>query len=131
MARLCKKTTQQIQSDRMNCAMELSRHLGVVTVLKGSSTVITDGERVVIDAKGTSALSKGGSGDVLAGAIASFAAQGADPFASAVCGVYLHSMAGRELSREFSEYGVRPSELSAAMAKYIARLTEQDKERIE
>ena len=64
-------------------------------------------------------------------AIASFAAQGASPFSSAVCGVYLHSMAGRELSSEFSEYGVRPSELGAAMAKYIARLTGQDRECIE
>jgi NAD(P)H-hydrate epimerase len=45
------------------------------------------------------ALAKGGSGDVLAGAIVGLRAQGLEAFEAAVAGAYLHGLAG-ELARE-------------------------------
>ena len=92
-------------------------------MLKGASTVITDGERVMINTAGNSSLAKGGSGDTLAGAIASLLAQGALPFEAAVCGAYIHARAGEELSRVYSEYGVRPFDLAPMMAKIINGIT--------
>ncbi len=122
MARLCGITTAEVSENRLNVAKNFSREYGVITLLKGASTVITDGERVMINPCGNSSLAKGGSGDVLAGAISSLAAQGIPLFDSAVCGAYLHAKAGEELSLLYSEYGVRPSELPSAMAKIICGL---------
>lgn len=122
MARLCKTGAEDIQKNRLLFASEFSQKYGVVTVLKGASTVITDGSRVCIDIKGTPALAKGGSGDVLAGAISSFLSQGLSAYDAATVGVYLHSCAGAACEREYSEYGVRPSDLPTAMAKYLAQI---------
>ncbi len=49
---------------------------------------------MLINSTGSSALAKGGSGDVLAGLIAGLAARGLSPAAAAVCGVYWHGLAG-------------------------------------
>ena len=45
-----------------------------VLALKSACTVITDGKRMFFNASGTPALAKGGSGDVLSGIIAAYAA---------------------------------------------------------
>ncbi len=119
MARLCKISTKEVSADRMNIAREFSSEYGVVTLLKGASTVISDGARIMINNSGNSSLAKGGSGDTLAGAIASLLAQGALPFEAAVCGAYIHARAGEELSHVYSEYGVRPFDLAPGMAKII------------
>ena len=122
MARLCAISTADVQKNRINIAKEFSRKYGVITVLKGASTVVTDGERVAIDIEGTPALAKGGSGDVLAGALASLLSQGFDAFYSSAVAVYLHSLAGADCSREYSEYGVRASDLPCAMARALGRI---------
>jgi NAD(P)H-hydrate epimerase len=67
----------------------------VVLVLKGAHTIIAapDGKTATSPFK-TDALAKAGSGDVLAGVIAGFLAQGLTPFAAAQAGVYVHALAG-------------------------------------
>ena len=95
----------------LGCAFAV-RH-GCVLVLKGHETVIAlpDGEVLVNDLCGGSALSKGGSGDVLTGLIASLLAQGASARDAAVCGVYLHARAGDLLAERQTAYCVTPDEL--------------------
>ena len=122
-SRIAGKPLSHILSNRLECAVEFSKAYGCTVLLKGAGTLICgkDG-RVCINPIACSALSKGGSGDVLAGMIASFAAQGASLYESAVCGAYLHAMAGKELSLELSEYGVLPSDIPMCAAKILSRL---------
>ena len=74
----------------------LAQASGMVIVAKGADTVIAapDG-RLVCAPRGSSWLSTAGTGDVLAGAIASRLATGAEAFAAACQGVWLHSQAAR------------------------------------
>jgi NAD(P)H-hydrate epimerase len=90
----------------------------VVVVLKGASTVIArpDG-RVFISPFATPALATAGSGDVLAGAIAGFVAQGLDPVAAACAGVYLHGLAGDMLEREYGPAGGLAGDLPVLLAR--------------
>lgn len=99
--------------DRAALACAFSVRHGCVLVLKGHETVIAlpDGEILVNDLCGGSALSKGGSGDVLTGLIASLLAQGASARDAAVCGVYLHARAGDLLAEQKASYCVTPSDL--------------------
>ncbi len=58
----------------------------VTLVLKGANMVIAQNDKLFVNPFGTSKLSKGGSGDVLTGLIASLLAQGWDGLSSAISG---------------------------------------------
>jgi len=66
-----------------------------VVVLKGDDTIVTDGERVAVNALSAPALATAGTGDVLSGIVAAMLARGLEPFAAACAAVYAHARAGR------------------------------------
>ncbi len=84
-------------------AAALAQAGNMVVVAKGPDTVIAapDG-RIVSAPRALSWLSVAGTGDVLAGTIASRLAAGADPFAAACEGVWLHGEAARLLGPAFT-----------------------------
>ncbi len=77
-------------------ALAIARASGMVVVAKGPDTVIAapDGRRSCAP-RASSWLSVAGTGDVLAGAVASRLAAGAEPFEAACEGVWLHGEAAR------------------------------------
>ncbi len=111
-ARLLNCTVQQIEHDRIASAIHLARLSGATVVLKGHQTVIANAHgRVSINTTGCSGLAKGGSGDVLAGMIASWIAQGVEPFSACCAAVYLHGLASLRVSDRLSEIGMLPTDL--------------------
>ena len=112
MARLMKTTAADVQANRLSYAKGFAKEYGVVLVLKGSGTIVAapDG-RVCFNPTGNPGMAKGGSGDVLAGMIASFAAQGAEPFYAAACGAYLHGLAGDLCARRLSQRAMLPGDM--------------------
>lgn len=118
-SRLCGLSVEDIQNDRVSTAKAFAKEYGVTLLLKGHHTVITNGEECFINPTGTSALAKGGSGDVLCGMIAALVAQGAAPLHAAAIAAYLHGLAGERLAEVYSEYGVLASELPAEAAKLL------------
>ena len=112
MGRLMKCSVNEVQKDRIASAKKLAeRFPNTVVVLKGAGTVVATAEHAAINMTGNSGMSKGGSGDVLAGMIASLAAQQIAPEACAMCGVYLHGLAGDCAAAEFSKRAMLPSDL--------------------
>lgn len=95
MARLTGLSVEEINSQRIAVAQKYAQEWQAVVVLKGAPTVVAcpDGT-IYVNSTGTSALATGGSGDVLTGIIAGLAAQGVSLDEAAVCGVYLHGLAG-------------------------------------
>lgn len=121
MARLCGKNISEIAEERVDVAVETAKKLGCVVVLKDSSTVIAapNGD-LYFNTTGNPGLSKGGSGDCLAGMIAAFAAQGFIETACAVCGVYIHGLAADKAAKELSTYGMLPTDIPAAVCSVFA-----------
>ena len=115
MARLAKRSVGEIQSNRGGVVKEFTSAHKSVLVLKGASTLVceTGGDSIYINTTGNPGLASGGSGDVLAGLIASFCAQGLSPFKASVAGVYIHGEAGDTVSEEYSLRGNTPSKLLA------------------
>lgn len=81
-------------------------------VLKDSVTVVAqpDGS-LYLNTGGNPGMARGGSGDVLAGIIASLAAQGIEPGPAAAAGVYLHAAGGDRAAQRLSQYGMLPSDI--------------------
>lgn len=112
MARLTGKTVAEVQENRLETAQEAARELGAVIVLKGAHTLIAAPDAAVsVNLTGNAGMARGGSGDLLAGMIASFAAQGMPPFQAAVSGVHLHGLAGDRTAERLSMQGMLPSDM--------------------
>ena len=110
-ARLTGLGTEAIHEDRERHAVEFARKHRVVLVLKGSGTIVTDGQRLSVNQTGNSGLATGGTGDVLTGIIATLLAQKLSPFDAARLGVHLHGLAGDLAAEEFSKPGMIASDL--------------------
>ena len=112
LSRLTGKTIEAIASDRHGSARKAAKEWGAVVVLKGAHTVVAhpDG-RLSEDPHEVPALATGGTGDVLSGIIGGLIAQGSDPFAAAVTGVYVHAAAGRRIAQRLGDSGLLASDL--------------------
>lgn len=127
-ARLIGDEVAAVQLNRLEKAENFAKETGSIVVLKGASTIVTNGESVYINASGSSALAKAGSGDVLAGLIGAMCAQRSmNDELSATVSVYLHGAAGDSLAKEFSTYGVTPSDLPKRIAEQL-RIVEEGNE---
>jgi len=100
------KDAPAIDADRLETARRYAVEWGQVVVLKGAHTVVAgpDG-RAAVSPFANPALATAGTGDVLAGAIVGLLAQGLSPFDAAVCGVFLHALAGERVRDEIGAAG--------------------------
>lgn len=90
-------------SGKRAVARQLAERSGMVVIAKGPDTLIAapDG-RLAVSPPSSSWLSTAGTGDVLAGLVASRLATGADPFEAACEAVWLHGEAARLAGPAFS-----------------------------
>jgi hydroxyethylthiazole kinase-like uncharacterized protein yjeF len=96
LGRLLGRDSGQIDAHRLAAAREAAAASGAVVVLKGDDTIVSDGERVAVNAISAPGLATAGSGDVLSGVTAALLARGFEPFAAACAAVVAHARAGRE-----------------------------------
>ncbi len=96
LGRLLERDSEQVAAHRLACAREAAREADAVVVLKGDDTIVSDGERVAVNAISAPALATAGTGDVLSGMTAALLARGLEPFAAACAAVVAHARAGRD-----------------------------------
>lgn len=94
LGRLLERDSSAVDAQRLACARAAARAAAAVVVLKGDDTIVTDGDRVAVNALSAPALATAGSGDVLSGMTAALLARGFEPFAAACAAVVAHSRAG-------------------------------------
>ncbi|WP_435018858.1 NAD(P)H-hydrate dehydratase [Tundrisphaera sp. TA3] len=94
-SRLTGRPTAEIQADRETHASAMAQHAdGLIVVLKGTQTIVTDGRRIYVNTTGNPGMATGGAGDVLTGVISALIGQDLSPFDAACLGVYAHGLAG-------------------------------------
>lgn len=111
MGRLLKMSTKEIQKNREGAARKFAQAYGVITVLKGYNTIVTDGKRLYTNKSGNPGMATAGSGDVLSGVAGAFLTQVKDPFEAAVMATYVHGIAGDMVREEKGEYGLIASDI--------------------
>ncbi len=112
MSRLTGLSVAEVQSRRLSVARDSAMSWQKTIVLKGAGTVVAgpDG-RASLSPSINPGLASGGTGDVLAGAIAGLAAQGLSLRDAAVAGVFLHSQAGEMARGQMGNAGMLASDL--------------------
>jgi len=121
-ARMIRKDVETVAKNRFALGREYAVKNNCVLVLKDSVTVVSTpaGKQHVLSVP-NAGMAKGGSGDVLAGLIASFLAQGLGAVEAAKAGVWYHSAAGQSALKKYGFYSMLPTdvinEISSAIKK--------------
>jgi len=114
-------TNEEIQQDRVSAALKLAADYNAVILLKGAGTVIAEPEgRWYINTTGNPGLSSAGTGDVLAGMLGAFIAQGCEAAAAARLGAWLHGAAADALvAQDTGPVGLTASEVALQVRDLI------------
>ncbi len=122
MSRLTGRSIEEIQSDRIGTARDFAAEFGVTVILKGNNSVIAFADGTVfINPTGNAGMAKGGSGDVLAGIVGSFLAQGMTAQDAAVCAAYIHGLCGDITAEKYSMTGMTPSMMIENLPKLFLK----------
>ena len=123
MARLVKKSVQDVQANRWKVACGFACEHGVITVLKGAGTVITDPSgKLWVNMTGNPGMAKGGMGDALTGMIGALLAQGLSPLSAARAAVFLHGSAGDIARERYGEQALLATDLILSLGAAFAAL---------
>jgi len=135
LATLRNSTIKEIEQDRFKAALDAAKAFKQVVILKGAYTVVAapDG-RVRLNPGANPAMGTAGSGDVLAGIAAGLLTQFArqaekeqlDSFVVACLAVYLHSMTGELVSRDYGDTGVLAGDFLQTIPQAIRAIKQGD-----
>jgi len=122
MARLLRRSTAEVQADRVAAVRALASATNAVAVLKGARTLIglPDGT-VYVNPTGNPGMATAGTGDVLSGVCGALLAQGLAPADAAICGVFAHGLAGDLVSLRTGRAGLIASDLLAGLQEVWVR----------
>lgn len=106
---------------RFSAAEKTAKALGISVLLKGkpSQAFASDGHRTLI-AAGNHGLSTGGTGDILAGLVAGFMAQGCSGMDAISLSSFIHGLSSELLSVKFSARSILPTDLASETGRAIA-----------
>jgi hydroxyethylthiazole kinase-like uncharacterized protein yjeF len=122
MARLLRKSTAEVQRDRVAAVRALAASTNAVCVLKGARTLIglADGTAYV-NPTGNPGMATAGAGDVLSGICGGLLAQGLSPLDAAICGVFAHGLAGDLSAQRTGLAGLIASDLLEGLQEVWVR----------
>ncbi len=98
--------------ERLKLLREQAKSLNINILLKGAHTVVANTEGVCFfNSTGNPGMATAGSGDVLTGILTGFLAQGYEPSAAAILGVYVHGLAGDLAADKIGEEALIASDI--------------------
>jgi NAD(P)H-hydrate repair Nnr-like enzyme with NAD(P)H-hydrate dehydratase domain len=122
MARLLGSETADVLADPIRVAKDAAARWRQTVVLKHGYTVATDGVSAVVADDAPPSLATAGSGDVFAGTIGAFLAQGLPPLDAAGLALFVGPRAARLVEERTGTLGLVASDLPFAIAEVLAYL---------
>ena len=93
LGRLLGIGAKEVSAHRLRSAREAAQAYGCCVLLKGSDTLVAEGERIAVNSTGDVALATAGTGDVLSGVIGALLSRGMDACEAARAGAWVHGRA--------------------------------------
>jgi len=89
--------------EKIKVVQEEAARLQTTILLKGAVDIISNGQEVAVNKTGSPYMTKGGTGDTLAGICGALLARGIDPFTAAQAAAYINGKAGEIASEKLKE----------------------------
>ena len=123
-SRLTGMKREDLLRDPVAHARRYAGERNVILLLKGSSTLITDGGGVLLVSRGCAGMATAGSGDVLSGVLAGMLGWAPCTPLTVACGAYLAGLAGELAQAEKGDIAMTASDTAAKLPEAIRRMTE-------
>ena len=101
--RLGKISLEGIKNDSINIAKEFAKKYNVILLLKGPTTIVTDGKIVYLVKKGCPGMATAGSGDVLSGILVGLLGYNKADILTVATGAYLNGLAGEIAQEKYTD----------------------------
>ena len=101
-SRLIKKTKGEIEQDPIGLSRAFAKKHGVILLLKGTATIVTDGSETLVVSAGTAGMATAGSGDVLSGVLAAMVGYSEPGVLSVACAAQICGRAAEIAERDIS-----------------------------
>lgn len=125
-SRLIGIPSKEIEENKFILASQFAKKYKVTLVLKGRHTIIADKSgHVFVNVTGNEGMSTAGSGDVLAGIIASFIGQGNSTIDAARNAVFIHGLSGDIAAKEVGMMSLIATDLISFLPSAIKRIVER------
>ncbi|MFA5676373.1 MAG: NAD(P)H-hydrate dehydratase [Christensenellales bacterium] len=122
-SRLCGASAEELRQNSLKTAREFAKSFGVTLLLKGPSTIVTNGTKTAFVTSGTAGMARGGSGDILTGVIGGLMCGGCeggmDGFNAAMHGAYICGKAGESAAEEQGELSMSATDT----LRHISKIT--------
>lgn len=125
MSRLLKREIDEILEDPLATVEEAAATWNQTVIFKFGYTAASNGERTVVAEDAPVSLATAGTGDVFAGMIGAFAAQGLEPFDAAALALHIGPRAARRGEQRYGAFGLIATDLPDAIALELASLTDE------
>jgi NAD(P)H-hydrate epimerase len=122
MERLLGKPAPEIVADPLGTVREAAGRWRQTVVLKFGYTAVSDGERTLVADDAPRSLATAGTGDVFAGMLGAFLAQGVAPLAAAALAILVGMRAARRVETRTGVRGLVAGDLPPAIAEEVAHL---------
>lgn len=120
-SRLSGFSMEEIKNNPIEVAKEFASKYKITLVLKSNVTIITDGIETFINASGSPALAKGGSGDVLSGLIVGMSLKSENSLLTSACASYILGRTSELAVQEYNENSL----LGSNLQKYISKVIDE------
>ena len=101
--RLSEISLENIKENSINIAKEFAKKYNVILLLKGPTTIVTDGKKVYLVKKGCPGMATAGSGDVLSGILVGLLGYNKADTLTVATGAYLNGLAGEIAQDKYTD----------------------------
>lgn len=108
--RLSKIDIEKIKQNSIEIATNFAKEYNVILLLKGSTTIVTDGKNIYLIKKGVPGMATAGSGDVLSGILAGMLGYQEANILTIASGALLAVTAGELAQEKFTDISMRASD---------------------
>jgi NAD(P)H-hydrate epimerase len=125
LSRLTGKTIAEIYENPIEIAKNYAKSHGIILLLKGTSTIVTDGEKVRIIDTGCQGMATAGSGDVLSGIMLGVVSQNPvkeEMLLNVCASAYVNGLAGQMAQEQYGEVSMISTDTISKIADAIKSL---------
>ena len=120
--RISKNAIEKIKENPIELAIEFAKKYNVILLLKGSTTIVTDGDETFLVKRGCAGMATAGSGDVLSGILVGILGYNEPSSKIVAVGAYLAGVSGELAQEKYTDISMKASDTIGMIPETIKKI---------